>query len=124
LPCNPPPGVQFAVIYPAPGAIGLPDNIGEVLFAASAPSGLYGYNAHLVDQTGGGLLRVDFADFAGWNGPPPSPSVTPPFANAAYEVSINQGIANGASFPQGHTISVQLVHGQCVPVAYSSFTVQ
>jgi hypothetical protein len=124
-PCDPPPGVQDAVIYPAPGSTGIPDTIPEVIFASSSANGLSGYNAHLVDATNLSQitqLAIDFQPFSAWIQPIPQPATTPPFSNAVYYASMNGG--TGATFPQGHQIRVQLLHGKCVPVDYGFFTVQ
>jgi hypothetical protein len=124
-PCYPPPGVQDALIYPAPGATGIPDNIGEIIFASSALNGLFGFNARLIDETGGGT-QVNFETFSGWNqATVPQPAATPPFSNPAYDQSINAGIGTGSSFPPGHLITVELAGPRCnPPIAYGSFTVQ
>lgn len=126
LPCAPPEGVQDVLIYPAPGSTGIPGNLGEVIFATSSVGGLYLYNAHLIDETAGGTLQVNFGPFGGWVSPTlPQPAVMPPFSNADYFASVNQGgIGTGASFSSGHQIAVQLAKGACNPVTFGSFTVQ
>jgi hypothetical protein len=129
--CAPPGGTQDVLIYPAPGSTGIPDNLGEVIFATSSVDGLYLYNTHLIDETGGGKLQVDFGPFEVWGLPIPQPAVTPPFSNANVLASVNSGpggIGTGTGppivFSQGHTITVQLADGACNPVTFGSFTVQ
>jgi hypothetical protein len=129
LPCNPPAGVQDALIYPASGSTGIPDNLSEVIFATSSLTGLSQYNAHFSDDTSLGTYQVDFGLFQSWNTPIPQPAATPPFSDITYNASINSGgtgtgTGTAVVFPQGHTIRVQLKHGTCTPVDFGTFTVQ
>src|SRR6266700_3257296 len=80
LPCKPPQGVQAVLIYPADQATGIPDNIGQVIFAASSFNGLATFHVRLTDTTSLSKLQVDFGPFIGWNQSTiPQPAQTPPF---------------------------------------------
>lgn len=129
LPCDPPAGVEDQLIYPAPGSTGIPDTIGEVIFATSSLDGLSQYNAHLSDDSTNGNYQVDFGLFQAWSSPIPQPAATPSFTNITYNASLNTGgtvtgTGTPVSFPQGHTIRVQLKHGTCNPIDFGTFTVQ
>jgi hypothetical protein len=118
--CQPPQGIQLELVYPANGATGLPDNIGEVVFAASADMPA-NYRAYLIDITGGGTQQVNFGNFQYILPTPPPGSTQPSFSSPLYYPSQNPGV----TFPQGHTIEIALQQLKCdTSPAYGTFTVQ
>jgi hypothetical protein len=122
--CAPPKGVQTALVYPAPGATGIPDNLGEIIFASTGTGLTPSYNAVLYDNSTGGEAQYNFATVTTWSSPLPSPAATPPFANAVYQSSAN-GYPGG--LPQGHNLTVLLnnLNSNCIPeTPYGSFTLQ
>jgi hypothetical protein len=127
-PCAPPQGTQSVLAYPANGSTGIPDNVGQIIFA-SAPNMLPGnYRAYLIDETSGEQIQVNFQGFSTYASLPPlpQPASTPPFSNPFYQASQNGG-QNGVpfTFAQGHVISVHLQQQKCnTSNAYGSFTVQ
>ena len=83
-PCALPSGTQVALVYPAPDATGIPDNLAAVIVAASTP----------LPQSWQALLTVPLLGTAQGSvlstvpaSPLPSPAATPPFPNAVYQLS-------------------------------------
>jgi hypothetical protein len=99
--CALPNGVQTALVYPAPGATGIPDNFGLVVLGSTAPLPPT-YQAHVVNST-----RQDALLFDGMSAPPnplPVPNAPPAFANPVYQASVNPG----HTFAAGTTVTVYL----------------
>jgi len=118
--CTLPSGTQTVLVYPAPGATGIPDNVPQVVLGSTTalPSG---FSAYLVNTT----TQIAFAfDNVGTAPVPiPTPNATPSFANPVYQNSANSGV----TFSAGNSISVYVdnVNGGCViPTSLGSFTVQ
>ncbi|HTV73371.1 MAG TPA: hypothetical protein VME66_06700 [Candidatus Acidoferrales bacterium] len=121
--CNPPNGVQTVLVYPAPGATGIPDNFGEVIFASTGTGLSASDQAFLVDNSTSGEQEYAFATVTAWSSPLPSPAATPPFANAVYQSSAS----TVAEFPEGHNFTVVLnnANSNCFAgTSYGSFTLQ
>ncbi len=119
-PCAPPNGIQTILVYPAPGATGIPDNFGVVVLGSTAglPSG---FQAYVVNDTTQNAVLFNVVGAP--PNPLPTPNAVPSFANPVYQASGNPGTA----FVAGSTISVYLnnVNSGCVPsVSLGSFRVQ
>ena len=120
--CNLP--SPFQVIYPIPGATGVPDSPQQLVFATSASgNGLGGWNAYLnnVNSLNGSYQTIATAQQI-TPAQVPAPSATPTFANPQY-----WSITLASSFNSGNTIFVWLnnLNSTCNPTGpVSSFTVQ
>jgi hypothetical protein len=110
--CAPPSGVQWQLIYPAPGATKVPDALSELVFAASSPlPSSWGAAVNTSSSLNGsvptynGLQTISASQV-------PTPSATPAFANPVY-----QAIPLVNSLPSGATIYVWLNNtaSNCTP---------
>ncbi len=84
-PCGTPPGVsQTVMVYPAPGATGVPDSLTQVIVGSTSaiPSG-WGVTL-IAPATGQGLQGGAFQTAPA---PLPTPNQTPTFANPVYQTS-------------------------------------
>lgn len=121
-PSNPPAcvlssGVQTQLLYPIPGATGVPDAPQQIVFAISSPLPTWGA-ATLIGSTGAYGLSFQTINA----GQVPAPSATPSFANPIYVSSALTG-----SFPAATSIGVYLnnLASNCIPVTTgASFTTQ
>lgn len=117
--CSPPAGTQYALVYPAPGATGIPDSFGQVIIGSS-PALPSSWNVVLTTAispggVGGGTFQTATPPF-------PTPNATPSFASPAYQSSSFAG----ATFP-GEVVNVYLNNtgSSCTPLgAIGSFTTQ
>ena len=119
LTCGAPTG-QVALVYPAPGATGIPDNFQGVIFGST--SGLSSsYQAVVVPA--GSSQGTQLAPVAIAPSPLPSPYATPSFANPNYQESASGGYV----LPAATQISVYLndLNSNCQPRALlGTFTSQ
>jgi hypothetical protein len=132
--CQPPPGVQVAMVYPAPDATAVPTTFSEVVFASnitSAPPEGLAQNelAYLIVSNASpaplsplsqSYLPVGTATI--------SPSAVPtPNALASTPAYLQASVSTGITWPNNVTISVYLGahNGSCNPYTYlGSFTTQ
>jgi hypothetical protein len=126
-PCLPPQGISSVLIYPAPGSTGIPDNVGQIVFASFPTALSTDYRAFLKDndtfsqQTSNQVFQANFGPFQFMTANPPSPAAVPPFNNPVYQASENTGV----TIPQGHTVTVFLAQVKCnATQAYGNFTVR
>ncbi len=115
--CVLPAGVQTQVLYPIPGATGVPDAPQQIVFAISTPLPNWGV-ATLIGNTGSYGLAFQTITA----GQVPMPSATPSFANPIYVSSALTG-----SFPAATSVGVYLNNGasDCLPLTTgASFTTQ
>jgi len=119
-PCTPPGGAQTVLVYPAPGATGIADNLGLVVLGSTVA--LPGsYQAFVVNSTTQNSVLFNLLGTP--PNPLPTPHALPAFANPVYQASGNPG----ATFVAGSTIMVYLnnVNSGCVPTLnLGSFRVQ
>ena len=102
LQCGAPSG-QVALVYPAPGSTGIPDNFQGIVFGSSASGGLSGgYQAVVVPA--GSSTGQQLATVANAPSPLPSPYAVPSFANPVYQESASEGLV----LPAATQISVYL----------------
>jgi hypothetical protein len=87
--CTPPNGIRTVLVYPAPGATGIPDNVGVVVFGSTSalPSS---FDAFIVNNTTGNSGYYNLLGVP--PNPLPSPAATPSFASPVYQSSGNPGI--------------------------------
>jgi len=113
------PGVQYQMIYPIPGATGVPDNPQQIAFAVSAP--LAGWNLFLNNANTLSNAAYTIATMQTITaGQVPSPSATPSFPNPVY-----QSVTLTGGFTSGQTIYVWLnnLNSNCTAVGpVGSFT--
>lgn len=117
--CSPPSGTQTALVYPAPNATGVPDQLGQVVIGAS-PALPSSWNVVLVRASTGGSLGG--GNFTAAPQPLPTPNATPPFANPVYQSS-----SFGNSVFGGLVLQVFLndTASNCTPVGpIATFTTQ
>lgn len=118
--CVAPAGVGVQVIYPAPGATGIPDAFTQVILATQG--GLPAtFDVTLVGPTFSGIAY--FGSVLPAPTPFPSPAATPSFTNPTYLTSTN----GGYTFAPGTTLTAQLndLNSNCVPsTVLGTFTVQ
>lgn len=116
------PGVAVQMIYPIPGATGVPDNPQQFVFAVASPLP-NNWNAYLNTSNsyqGGAYTIAGMETIAASQ--VPSPSATPSFSNPSY-----QSITLSAGFTSGQTIYVWLNNQatSCRPLGpLGSFTTQ
>lgn len=118
--CVAPAGVEVQMVYPVPGATGVPDAFTQVVLATQGtlPST---FSVTLVGSTFSGIAY--FGAVLPAPTPLPSPAATPAFANPTYLTSTN----GGYTFPAGTTLTAQLndLNSNCVPgTVLGTFTVQ
>jgi hypothetical protein len=99
--CALPSGTQTALVYPAPGATGIPDNFGLVVLGSTAPLPPT-YSVHVVNSTRQNALL--FSNVRAAPNPLPVPNAPSPFNNPVYQASVNPG----QTFVSGTTVSVYL----------------
>ena len=117
--CVLPTGVQTQLLYPIPGATGVPDAPQQVVFAISTPLPNWGA-AVQPPSPNQGVYGFAFQTITA--GQVPTPSATPSFANAIYVSSTLPG-----ALPAASLIGVYLnnLGSDCIPVtAGASFTTQ
>jgi hypothetical protein len=98
--CAPPAGTRTALVYPAPGSRGIPDDFGLVILGSTAalpPT----YQVHVVSSARQALL---FENMSPAPHPLPVPNTPAPFADPVYQSSANPG----QTFAAGTTVSVYL----------------
>jgi hypothetical protein len=117
--CSPPAGTQSALVYPAPGATAVPDNVGQIIIGSTAalPSSWNVVVTTAIHPTGvgGGTFQTATPPF-------PTPNATPSFSNPQYQSSSFAG----ATFP-GEVVTVFLndTSTNCTPAGpLGSFTTQ
>jgi hypothetical protein len=118
--CALPSGTQTVLVYPAPGSVGIPDNIPQIVFGSTTalPSG---FSAYIVDTTTQNAFA--FGNVVAASLPLPAPNTTPTFANPVYQASTNSGV----TLSGGTSVSVYVdnLSGGCIiPTSLGSFTVQ
>jgi len=119
------PGTTVQMIYPIPGATGVPDNPQQIVFAVgtalSTNWNLYISNASNGNGTVSGQTPAAFQTISASQ--VPSPSATPSFANPVYQsVTLSTGLS-----PSGSTwwVWVNNTSGNCTPMGpVGSFTIQ
>lgn len=117
--CSPPAGTQTALVYPAPGATAVPDNVGQIIIGAS-PALPSSWN--VVVATALNPQGVGGGTFTTFTGTLPTPNATPGFANPVYQSSS----FGNAVFP-GEVVNVFLNNtgSNCTPMGpIGSFTTQ
>jgi hypothetical protein len=99
--CAPPSGTQLALVYPAPGATGIPGSFGLVVLGSTAalPSS---YQVHVVDNAHQNALL--FGNMSAPPNPLPTPNVAPAFSDPVFQASVNPG----RTFAAGSTVTVYL----------------
>ena len=118
--CVAPAGVQVAMIYPAPGATGIPDAFNQVVLATQGTLPAT-FDVTFVASSFSGIAY--FGAVLPAASPLPSPAATPPFSNPTYLTSTN----GGYTFVSGATLTAQLndLNSNCVPgTVLGTFTVQ
>jgi hypothetical protein len=118
LPCGAPQG-KYALVYPANGATGIPDNIAGVIFGST--NGLSGsYQAYLLPAGSSTFFQFDLVAPA--PSPLPTPDTLPSFANPIYQESASAG----QILPAATQITVYLndSNSNCNATASGSFTTQ
>jgi hypothetical protein len=118
LPCGAPQG-KYALVYPANGATGIPDNIAGIIFGST--NGLTAsYQAYLLPAGSSSFLQ--FEPVAPAPSTLPTPNTLPSFANPIYQESAS----GGAILPAATQITVYLNDGysNCNPTPSGSFTTQ
>lgn len=110
---------SFAVVYPAPGATGIPDNLPGIVFATSG--GLAATSQALLVPAGSSVF-LPFAYVAAAPNPLPSPNAPPSFANPVYQESASAGTI----LPAATLVSVYFneANSNCTPGLLSTFTTQ
>jgi hypothetical protein len=120
----PPTGVTTVLVYPAPGATGVPDNFGQVILGSSGAGLPSTYQAFVFDTTGG-VNGFYFNGVTQAATPLPTPAATPAFLNPVYQSSSSTDLY---PWPQGHTLNVYLndqSNQSCTPqTSLGSFSVQ
>lgn len=119
-PCTPPNGIGTVLVYPAPGATGIPDNFGLVVLGSTAalPAS---YQVYVVNNST--QNAVAFNTLGSPPNPLPTPNAVPTFSGPVYQSSGNPG----ATFVAGSSITVYLnnVNSGCVPtLSLGTFRVQ
>ena len=119
LPCG---GVSgpVALVYPAPGSTGIPDNFQGVVFGSQTTL-TANYQAFVVPAGSSTGTYLNFVAPA--PNPLPSPNATPSFANPIYQESSSGGLI----LPAATQIGVYLndANSNCVPSALlGTFTTQ
>lgn len=119
LPCGAPTG-QFALVYPASGSTGIPDNLPGIVFGSTNGLGA-SYQAVLLPA--GASQPIDFEFIAPAPSPLPSPNALPTFKNPVYQES---ALPPGTLLPALTQIGVYLNDGNsnCTPILAGSFTTQ
>lgn len=118
-PCGTPPGVaQTVLVYPAPGATGVPDSIGNIIVGStSAIPNTWGLTViNALAQGGNGAAFISAPT------PFPTPNQTPGFANPVYQSSSVAGLVTA-----GSTIAVFFnnLGSNCLPsTQIGTFTTQ
>jgi len=118
LPCGAPQG-KYALVYPANGSTGIPDNIAGIVFGST--NGLTAsYQAYLLPA--GSSTFFQFEPVAPAPSPLPTPDTLPTFANPIFQESAS----GGQILPAATQITVYLNDGfsNCNPTASGSFTTQ
>jgi len=118
--CSLPGGTTTVLVYPAPGATGIPENFGAVVFGSSKALPL-SFDAFVLNNTTGNYSYYNTLG-AGPN-PLPSPAATPSFANPVYQASGNPGVTWFAGSLL--TVYVNDTGSNCVPtLTLGTFHVQ
>ena len=116
--CVAPAGVQAALVYPAPGATGIPDTFSQVAIATQGALPAT-FDVAIVASSN----VVLFGSVLPAASPLPSPAATPPFGGPTYLTSTNPGV----TFASGTTLTAQLndLNSSCTPgTVLGTFTVQ
>jgi len=96
------PGVQYQMLYPIPGATGVPDNPQQIAFAVGAP--LPGWNLYLNNVNSLNNSVSTLATMQTITAQQiPQPAATPSFANPVY-----QSVTLSGGFSSGQTVYVWL----------------
>ena len=117
------PGAQVQMLYPIPGATGVPDNPQQLVFAASSPlPSTYNAVVNNANTLNGNQLPTAATVKVIQASQVPSPSATPSFANPTYE-SIS--LLNGFSAQQTIYVWLNDTASSCTPLGpVGSFTTQ
>ncbi len=118
--CSPSETVQM--VYPIPGATGVPDNPQQFVFVVAAPLPTYNAIFNSVNSLSGGFAT--YATMATITpGQVPSPAATPAIANPVYQsITLPRGLS-----PSGSTwyVWVNDTTSNCTPLGpLGSFTIQ
>ena len=119
-PCVAPAGTQIQMVYPVPGATGVPDTFTQIVLATSGTVPAT-FDVTLVGSTLAGVAY--FGSVLPAPTPLPSPVATPSFANPVYLTSTN----GGYTFAPGTTVTAQIndLGSSCVPgTVLGTFTAQ
>lgn len=117
--CTLPPGVQSALVYPAPSATAVNNSSGTIVIGSTTALDPSQWQVVIVDAVwpqgiAGGALTAASPPF-------PTPSATPPFANPQYQQS-----NFGAPFAANQVVSVFLndynASNNCTPLQIGSFS--
>jgi len=118
--CSLPSGTKTVLVYPAPGATGIPDNFGLVVLGSSSVLPL-SYGTYIVNNT---TQNAGYFNNLGTApNPLPTPNALPTFPAPVYQSSGNPGV----SFVAGSSLSVYLnnTSSNCVPtLLLGSFSVK
>lgn len=115
VPCTVPSG-PIALVYPATGSTGIPDNFPGVVFATQSGLPFY-YQAVLQAAQGG--TPFPLAGMANAPSPLPSPNQLPTFTNPIYQLSSFSGLLSPAT---NYTVYFNNGYSNCTAVAVGSFT--
>jgi len=120
--CDPPNGVQVALVYPAPGSTGIPDDLGGFVVLGSTRALPSNYGVVVQNNATGNA--AGFGGVGPAPSPIPSPFATPAFASPVYQASGSLG----ATFVAGSQLTVyfnDLNNPNCAPtLTLGSFKVQ
>jgi hypothetical protein len=111
-PCPTPTADTTVLVYPAPGATGVPGTFGQVIVASTTalPSKYGVLVTDAVNPAPGGVLG---ASFTAVSPPFPTPNATPSFGSPQYQSSAFNGVfASG----QGVTVYINDPSSNCSPV--------
>ena len=109
-------GATSALVYPANSAVGVPDNVGQVIIGSSTtfPAGWQ------IVLNGGGFLITSAGNLTPAPNPLPTPNTIPPFPNPIYQSGAFSPLPAGTAFQ----VSVNNTGSSCIPTVVGVFTTQ
>ncbi|MBV9149494.1 MAG: hypothetical protein JO024_06500 [Candidatus Eremiobacteraeota bacterium] len=109
-------GASSALVFPANSAVGVPDNVGQVIIGTTTtlPAGWQ------IVLTGGGFLITSAGSLTPAPNPLPTPNTIPPFPNPIYQSGAFSTLPAATTFQ----VSVNNTGSTCIPTVVGVFTTQ